>query len=62
MLLLDVAEAADFFRDRGETNRQVMILGRKPGEHFAEQAMLPYDAALRGVMHGACATPAAAQR
>src|SRR5712671_4338992 len=49
--LLDVAEAADFFRDSSEADRQVMVVGRELGEQLVEQRFivahqLPLDLAL----------------
>ena len=53
MALLDVAEAADLFRDRGETDRDVVVLGRELGDEFVEQRLvvankLPLGLALGG--------------
>src|SRR5215469_346300 len=51
---LDVAEAADFFRDRREADRKVMIVGSEAGEQLIKQRFvvahqLPLGLALRRV-------------
>ena len=43
MLLLDVAEAADFFRDRGKTDRDMMIVRRELRQHFVEHRFIVRD-------------------
>src|SRR5579864_5541958 len=51
---LDVAEAADFFRDCREADREMMIIWSKPSHQLIEQRLviaheLPLDAPLRGI-------------
>ncbi len=41
--LLDVAEAADLFRNGGKTDREVMVVRRQALEHFAEHRLVIAD-------------------
>ena len=41
--LLDVAEAADFFRDGGETDREMMIVRRQARQHLVDHRLVFVD-------------------
>src|ERR1700722_20108272 len=43
MMLLDVAEAANFFRDYGETDGEMMVFRRKPRQHLVEHRCVIFD-------------------
>ena len=43
MALLDVTEAADFFRDRGKPDGEGMIVRRQRVEHFVEHRLVIVD-------------------
>src|SRR6516164_6211067 len=43
MPLFDVSETADFLRDGGETDRQMMIFRRQLGDHLIEHRLIIVD-------------------
>jgi len=55
MPLLDMAEAADFFRDCRKPDREVMVLWREPLEDLTQQGFVIADQGALGLAFGAVA-------